>query len=77
MRVTEALIRQNNLNRQKKKNQMDDFEENEPTQAYKEKKLEWWSINQNKSAFASPMDEGINNNSGIFDKQAVFRTGER
>lgn len=77
MRVTEALIRQNNRNRLRKQTQQDDFEDNEPTQAYKEKNLEWWSINQNKSAFASSMDHGINNQPSVFDKQAVFRTGER
>lgn len=76
MRVTEALIRQNNMNNLKKKNRMND-DEDEPTQAYKEKNLKWWSINQNKSAFASPMDDGLNNRASVFDKQAVFRTGER
>lgn len=74
MRVTEALIRQNKLNRMKKNQMLDD--DDAPTQAYKEKKLEWWSINQQKSAFASPMDEGINNRESVFDKQAVFRTKE-
>lgn len=75
MRVTEALIRQNNINKQKQIRRIND-EDDEPTQAYKEQKLEWWSINRSKSAFASPMDEGINNNASVFDKQAVFRTGE-
>ena len=74
MRVTEALIRQNKMNRMKKNRMMDD--DDEPTQAYKEKKLEWWSINQQKTAFASPMDEGINNSRSVFDQQAVFRTKE-
>lgn len=74
MRVTEALIRQNKLNRMKKNQMLDD--DDEPTQAYQEKKLEWWSINQQKSAFVSPMDEGINNTESVFDKQAVFRTKE-
>ena len=74
MRVTEALIRQNSRNRLRKQSQQDDFDDNEPTQAYKEKQLEWWSINQNKSAFSSSMDDGINNNPSVFDKQAVFRT---
>ena len=76
MRVTEALIRQNNMNRMKKQRNQLDAEDDEPTQTYKEQKLEWWSINRSKSAFASPMDEGINNNASVFDKQAVFRTKE-
>ncbi|MBQ3032702.1 MAG: hypothetical protein IJ969_02200 [Anaerotignum sp.] len=76
MRVTEALIRQNNMNRMKKKQNQIDAEDDEPTQAYKEQKLEWWSINQQKSTFASPMDDGINSRESVFDRQAVFRTKE-
>ena len=75
MRVTESLIRQNALNRQKQKYIQN--EDDEPTQAYSSQKQEWWSINQQKSVFTSPMADGINNNAGVFDKQAVFRTGER
>lgn len=76
MRVTEALIRQNNMNRMKKKQNQIDAEDDEPTQAYKERNQEWWSINQQKSSFVSPMDEGINNRKSVFDRQAVFRTKE-
>lgn len=75
MRVTEALIRQNNQERMKR-NRKNDAEEEEETQTYKERNLEWWSINQNQSAFASPMENGINHNKSVFDQQAVFRTKE-
>lgn len=76
MRVTEALIRQNRQNRMKK-NRRNENDDEEPTQAYKERGLEWWSINQQKSAFVSPMDDGINRRESVFDRQAVFRTEER
>jgi len=71
MRVTEALIRKNNQKKKKTYN-----EDDEPTLRYKEKKLEWWSINQQKDVFQSPMADGINNSESVFDKQAVFRTKE-
>jgi len=71
MRVTEALIRQNQL-----KNKKNYDEDDEPTQRYKDKNIEWWSLNRNKSVFSSPMDNGINNRESVFDKQAVFRTKE-
>ena len=74
MRVTESLIRQNKINNEKRKNRIN--EDDEPTQAYQDRKLEWWSINQNKSAFASPMDDGLNSRESVFDRQAVFRTKE-
>ncbi len=70
MRVTEVLMRQN----MKKKNNPRQAEEEEETQAYKEQKQEYWSINRAKNAFASPMDEGLNNRESVFDRQAVFRT---
>ena len=71
MRVTDALIRQN-----KAKNKKNYNEDDEPTQSYKEKTLEWWSLNRNKSVFTSPMDNGINNRESVFDSKAVFRTKE-
>lgn len=69
MRVTEALLRKNN----KKKNTAQD-EDEEPTQSYKERSWERWSLNRQKSAFASPMDDGLNTRESVFDRQAVFRT---
>ena len=77
MRVTESLIHQNNRNRLKKQSRQDDFDENEPTQAYKEEKMEWWSINRNRSSFAASFDDGINHQASVFDRKAVFHTGER
>ena len=71
MRVTDALIRQNQAKNKKKYN-----EDDEPTQAYKEKNLEWWSLNRSKSVFSSPMDNGINNRESVFDSKAIFRTKE-
>lgn len=73
MRVTESLIRQNKRNNQKK-NQFN--EEDEPTMRYKEEKHEYWAMNQNKSAFESSFPEGINTAESVFDKTAIFRTGE-
>lgn len=71
MRVTEDLIRQNKIKNQKK-NQFN--EDDEPTMRYQEKSQEYWAINQNKSVFDSPMDEGINTGESVFDRKAVFRT---
>ncbi len=71
MRVTDALIRQNRTKNKKNYN-----EDDEPTQSYKEKELEWWALNRNKSVFTSPMDNGINNRESVFDSKAVFRTRE-
>lgn len=71
MRVTESLIRQNKINNQKK-NQFN--EDDEPTMRYKEERIEYWALNQNKSVFESKFQEGINTAESIFDKNAVFRT---
>ena len=71
MRVTEALIRKNNQKKKKINN-----DDDEPTLSYKEKKLEWWSINQQEDVFQSPMADGINSRESVFDRQAVFRTKE-
>lgn len=73
MRVTESLIRKNRLDRIKKNRS---YEDDEPTQAYRERNLERWSINQQQSVFASSLEEGLNQTESIFDKQAVFRTKE-
>ena len=71
MRVTEALLRQNMQKKKDFRNEEDDAEE---TLAYKERKQEYWSINDAKGVFASPMADGLNSSESIFDKQAVFRT---
>lgn len=73
MRVTESLIRKNRLDRIKKNRSSED---DEPTQAYRERNLERWSINQQQSVFASSLEEGLNQTESVFDKQAVFRTKE-
>lgn len=70
MRVTEALLWQNN--QKKKKTPPEDEEE---TQAYRERRLERWSLNRTDSAFSSPFDDGLNTGESVFDRQAVFRTG--
>lgn len=72
MRVTEALLRQNN--QKKKKRQV---EEEEETQRYKDRTLERWNINRTESAFSSPFDSGLNTGESIFDREAVFRTGQK
>ncbi|MDO4531827.1 MAG: hypothetical protein Q4C06_07595 [Bacillota bacterium] len=77
MRMSETLIRQNNLNRLRQKNKNIEAEENEPTQSYREQKKEHWSLNTNSSVFSSVMEEGINTTESVFDRQAVFRTGEK
>lgn len=73
MRVTESLLRQNNLKRNQK-NQKN--EEDEPTQTYRKKEQHDWTLNQHKTVFASPMNEGLNTKGSIFDQRAVFRTKE-
>lgn len=73
MRVTESLIRKNRLDRIKKNRS---YEEDEPTQTYREKGMEQWSINQQQSVFASSLEEGLNRTESVFDRQAVFRTKE-
>lgn len=70
MRVTESLLRQNNQKRKKSGTN----EEDEPTQCYRERGVERWTINQTKTAFDSPFSEGINTGENVFDRQAVFRT---
>ncbi len=70
MRVTEALLRQNN----QKKKKIPAAEEKEETQRYQEQELERWDLNQTKSIFASPFGDGLNTGESIFDRQAVFRT---
>ena len=74
MRVTESLLRQNNLKKKREQNRYN--EDDEPTQTYQEEKWEYWALNQNKTAFDSPLDDGINNQKSVFDRQAVFRTKE-
>ncbi len=70
MRVTEALLRQNYQNRNKPKFDEDD----EPTQTYNHEKKKWQALNQNRSAFDSVMEQGINSAESVFDRKAVFRT---
>lgn len=74
MRVTESLLRQNNLKKKREQNRYN--EDDEPTQTYQEEKWEYWALNQNKTAFDSPLDDGINSQKSVFDRQAVFRTKE-
>lgn len=74
MRVTESLLRQNNLKKKREQNRYN--EDDEPTQTYQEEKWEYWALNQNKTAFDSPLDDGINRQKSVFDRQAVFRTKE-
>ncbi len=74
MRVTESLLRQNNLKKKREQNRYN--EDDEPTQTYQEEKWEYWALNQNKTAFDSPLDDGINSQRSVFDRQAVFRTKE-
>ena len=77
MRMSEMLIRQNNMNRMLQKNRNIEAEDNEPTQAYREQRKERWSLNTGESVFSSVMQDGINSRESVFDRQAVFRTGER
>ncbi len=74
MRVTESLLRQNNLKKKREQNRYN--EDDEPTQSYQEERWEYWALNQNKTAFDSPLDDGINSQRSVFDRQAVFRTKE-
>ena len=72
MRVTEALLRQNMQKQRELRNRNDE----EETLTYKERKQAYWSINDAKDVFASPMADGLNSGESVFDKQAVFRTKE-
>ena len=72
MRVTEALIRQNQIRKQQDRRRQN--EDDEPTMRYREEKREYWAINQKKSVFDSSMNEGINTGESVFDRKAVFRT---
>lgn len=74
MRVTEALIRQNERNKQQNQLKRQWKEEDEPTLRYKERNYEYWAINQKKQAFGSPFSDGINTKESIFDKNAIFKT---
>jgi len=68
MRVTDALIRQNNKKKQSNR------ENEEETLSYQERKHEYWALNQNKQIYDSPFSQGINNGENIFDKNALFKT---
>ena len=73
MRVTESLLRQNNLkNKSRNRYQEDD----EPTQTYRKQKWEYWALNQNKTVFDSPLKDGLNSRKSVFDQQAVFQMKE-
>lgn len=72
VRVTEALLRQNN---QRNKNRLE--EEEEETQRYMARNMQRWDINRAESAFAAPFDCGLNTKENIFDEKAIFHTGRR
>ena len=57
MRVTESLIRQNRMAKQKKSLQK---EETETTMRYKEEKWKYWAMNQTGSVYESCFRKGIN-----------------
>lgn len=71
MRVTEML-----LQKHKQKQNKNNEEEAEETQCYKKQNIEQWLLNQSKTVFQSPFDDGLNTKSNIFDKQAIFQTKE-
>ena len=73
MRVTESLLLQNN---RKKIENNKNYEDEDPTQTYQEKGWEYWALNQQKTVFTSPMDDGLNSRGSVFEEKAVFRTKE-
>lgn len=69
MRVTEALLRQNNQKKRKPP-----APEEEETLRYRERELESWSLNRAGGVFATPFEGGLDTRESAFDRQAVFRT---
>ena len=73
MRIDDRLVKQNQelLKKKKKKQQ----EEDEETLSYAER-LKMKPLNKNKGAFEGSEGNGINNSPSIFDRTAIFHTGE-
>lgn len=54
----------------------DIYDEDEETMDYLHRKFEGF-LNDKKTAFSGFGDDGINNAQSIFDKQAIFKTGNK
>ncbi len=72
MRIDDRLAKQNQELLKKKKQQA---EEDEDTLTYAQRKR-MQPLNKTKSAFADNSGDGINTAKSIFDKTAIFHTGE-
>ena len=74
MRIDERLTKQNQeILKRKKKQQL--AEEDEETLSYAERPI-MKPINKNKGAFEGREGDGINTAQSVFDRTAVFHTGE-
>jgi len=73
MRVTDLLIRENQ-EKKKRKQRSEDFDEEE-TLTYQERPRQT-SINEGPQMMTGRTFEGINTRKSVFDRTAVFHTGE-
>ncbi len=74
MRVDDRLAKQNKELEKKKKKQQDP-DDGEITLTYLER-LQIPPINKNKGAFHDNSGDGINTAQSVFDRTAIFHTGE-
>ncbi len=74
MKVTDLLIKENQ-EKKKKKRRADFLEEEEETYAYQERPRQA-SLNEGPQAMTGKTFEGINSRKSVFDRAAVFHTGE-
>ncbi len=71
MRVTEVLLRQNSQKKQRKRQSQDDeLEQMELYMEWKDRKSMF--LNSLDTVFHSKMNEGINQQESIFNRQAIF-----
>ncbi len=74
MKVTDLLIRENQ-EKKKKKQQADFSDEEEETYTYQERPRQT-SLNEGPQVMTGKTFEGINSRKSVFDRTAVFHTGE-
>ncbi len=74
MKVTDLLIKENQ-EKKKRKQRADFFDEEEETLAYQEQPRQA-SLNEGPQMMTGKTFEGINSRKSVFDRKAVFHTGE-
>jgi len=75
LKVTDLLIKGNQEKKKKKQQRADFFDEEEETYAYQEKPRQT-ALNEGPQVTTGKTFEGINSRKSVFDRTAVFHTGE-